>query len=181
MTQRSGPTSDREDPDGPEGSRGPDRPRHPASLQPSQPGPLVVAGAVAAVLGWLIRPLAIRLDLAEPVIPLWSVAVAWLLALSVAVTAYRTWRVLQHPRPGGPRFAAHQAVNRLLLGKAAALVGALVLGAYAGSAIAHLGVPATELATERLVRAALSALAGAAILVAGLALERACRVRDQGD
>ena len=38
------------------------------------------------------------------------------------------------------RPAHHQAVNRLALGKACALVGALLLGGYLGYALAQLGV-----------------------------------------
>jgi hypothetical protein len=153
----------------------------PGNVQPTGPGPLVVLGAVAAVLGWSIRPLTIRLDLAEPVISAWSVVVVWVLAAGVGFVAFRTWRILQRPaaRLGAPVLAPYQAVNRLVLGKAASLAGAVVLGGYAGFVIAHLGVPPTPLTGQRLLRGAISAAGGAALLVAGLLLERACRVRGE--
>jgi len=73
--------------------------------------------------------------------------------------------------------AAHQAVNRLVLGKTCALVGALLLGGYAGYALAQLGV-GTPAAQERLLRSSLAALAALAMTGAALLLEHACRVRE---
>ena len=60
----------------------------------------MVLGALAAVFGWLVRPITIRLDLAEPVIAAWTVVVVFLLAAGVGYVAWRTWRVLQHRRRG---------------------------------------------------------------------------------
>ncbi len=157
-------------------------------MRPTGPGPLVVLGAVAMVGGWSIRPLSIHFVTAEPVISVWTVVVLWVLAVAVGLVAWRTWRVLQRdPRkrtPAGnasgtaPRLEPYQAVNRLVLGKAAALAGAVVLGGYAGFAIAHLGIVPTELSGQRLLRGSLAAAGGLLMLVAGLLLERACRVRD---
>ncbi len=142
----------------------------------------MVLGALAAVFGWLVRPITIRLDLAEPVIATWTVVVVFLLAAGVGYVAWRTWRILQRPtRRGVEPLLPYQAVNRLLLGKAAAMVGAMVLGGYAGFAIAHLGITPTELSRQRLVRSGLASFGGLLLLVAGLMLERACRVRGDGD
>ncbi|MDQ6641307.1 MAG: DUF3180 family protein, partial [Actinomycetota bacterium] len=123
----------------------PDKPG-PANIRPTGPGPLVALGGPAMVLGWSIRPLSIHFDTAEPVISAWSVVVIWVLAAAVGLVARRTWRILQRDRDtaagtGRPlvRLQPYQAVNRLVLGKAAALAGAVVLGGYAGFAIAHLG------------------------------------------
>jgi high-affinity Fe2+/Pb2+ permease len=55
-------------------------------------------------------------------------------------------------------------------------VGGLVAGGYFGYAVSWLGVRA-ELADERLLRSALAGVAGVAIVVGALLLERACRVR----
>jgi hypothetical protein len=148
----------------------------PANVRPTGPGPLVVLGAAAMVLGWSIRPLSLHFDTTEPVISAWSVVVIWVLSAAVGFVAWRTWRILQRGR-GGPRLEPHQAVNRLALGKAAALVGAVVLGGYAGFAIAHLGITPTELSGQRLLRSSIAAVGGLAMLVAGLLLERACRIR----
>ena len=176
------------DPDGSlDPSDAPSKPPDPrGNIQPTGPGPLVVLGALAAVIGWLVRPITIRLDMAEPVIAAWTVVVVFLLAAGVGYVAWRTWRVLQHP-PARPRargvepLEPYQAVNRLMLGKAAAMAGAMVLGGYAGFAIAHLGITPTELSRQRLVRSGLASFGGLLLLVAGLLLERACRVRGDGD
>jgi hypothetical protein len=139
-----------------------------------------VFGALAMVVGWSIRPLSIRFGIVEPVISAWTVVVVFLLAAGVGFVAFRTWRVLQR-RTGPVGMEPYQAVNRLMLGKAAALAGAVVLGGYAGFAIAHLGIPVTELSHQRLVRAVLGAVGGLLLMAAGLVLERACRVRGDDD
>ena len=79
------------------------------------------------------------------------------------------------------RLEPHRAVNRLVLGRAAALVGALVAGGYAGYAVSWIGDPA-ELAGQRILRSAVAVAAGITTMVAALLLERACRVqkRDPG-
>jgi len=172
------------DPDGSlDPSDAPSRPPDPrGNIQPTGPGPLVVLGALAAVFGWLVRPITIRLDVAEPVIAVWTVVVVFLLAAGVGFVAWRTWRILQRPTARGVEpLLPYQAVNRLLLGKAAAMAGAMVLGGYAGFAIAHLGITPTELSRQRLVRSGLASLGGLLLMVAGLVLERACRVRGDGD
>ncbi len=161
----------------------PDEPG-PANVHHTGPGPLVGLGAVAMVLGWSIRPLSIHFEAAEPVISAWSVVVIGVLAAAVGFVALRTWRILQRRQgigaggtPTAARFEPYQAVNRLVLGKAAALAGAVVLGGYAGFAIAHLGITPTELSGQRLLRSSLAAVGGLGLMVAGLMLERACRVR----
>ncbi len=163
----------------PEGDPDPERGPDPGSVRATGPGPLVVLGAIAAVLGWAVRPLALRLTIAEPVVTVWSVAVVWLLAIAVAVLAFRTWRLLQRQHSDRTRLEPYQAVNRLVLGKAAALVGALLLGGYAGFAIAHVGIVTTDLSGQRLLRSAISAVGGLTLMSAGLWLERACRVRSE--
>ncbi|HRD62224.1 MAG TPA: DUF3180 family protein, partial [Nocardioides sp.] len=54
--------------------------------------------------------------------------------------------------------------------------GALVAGGYAGYALSWVGDPA-ELAGQRILRSAVAVLAGIAMVVFALLLERACRVR----
>ena len=56
----------------------------------------------------------------------------------------------------GHRLEPHRAVNRLVMAKACALVGALVAGGYAGYALTWLGMEA-ELADQRLLRSAIAA------------------------
>ncbi len=87
-------------------------------------------------------------------------------------TAYATRRIVRN-RPD--LLPPHQAVNRLVLARACALVGALMLGGYLGYALSWIGDDA-ELADERIWRSVAASLAGLLIVVTALLLERACRV-----
>jgi hypothetical protein len=78
------------------------------------------------------------------------------------------------------RLEPHRMVNRLVLARACALVGALVAGGYAGYAVSWLGVDA-ELAAQRAWRSAAAAAGGVAMVITSLLLERACRVRSDQD
>jgi hypothetical protein len=145
-------------------------------IRPTGPGPVVTAGVVGLLIGWAVRPLCLRMGYAEPDISLVSVGLLYFAAAIIAGSAYLTHRTVQRDRFA---LAHHQAVNRLVLGKACALVGALLTGAYIGYAVAQLGVgdPAAGI---RLWRSFVAALGAAAVTAAALLLELACRVpRDE--
>ena len=101
-----------------------------------------------------------------------QVLALFLVAAILAATAWATWRTL-HVR--GQRMEPHRAVNRLVLAKACALVGALAAGGYAGYALSWVGMGA-ELADQRMLRSGVAALGGLLTCGAALLLERACRV-----
>lgn len=143
------------------------------TVRPTGHAVLAVLVAVGLVLGWLLRAGALRLGLPQPPVTWPAVGLIAFLAAALLGTAWATRRVVRRDRT---RLAAHQAVNRLVLGKACALVGALLLGGYAGYALAQLGV-GTPAAEQRLLRSALAALAALAMTGAALLLEHACRVR----
>jgi hypothetical protein len=148
----------------------------PGRIRPTGPGPVVIAGVLGLLLGWAIRPLCLRMGYAEPDISLLSVGLLYFAAAIIGGSAYLTHRTVQRDRFA---LAHHQAVNRLVLGKACALVGALLTGAYLGYAVAQLGVgdPASDV---RLWRSLVAAVGGAAVTTAALLLELACRVpRDE--
>ena len=146
-------------------------------LRPTSAG-VITAWAVAGLIGgWLVHPLAQRWRGTAPVIT-WAQPLAlFLVAAILGATAYLTWRTVhvQHRRLG-----PQQAVNRLVLARACALVGALVAGGYVGYAVSWAGSDA-ELASQRAVRSAVAGLAGVAITVTAVLLERACRVRSDAD
>ena len=143
------------------------------TLRPTSPG-VVTGWAVAGMVGgWLLRPAAERLNGTAPVISWAQPAALLLVALAVGITTWHTWRSVQVRRE---RLEPHRAVNRLVLGRAGALVGAFVAGGYLGYAVSWIGVSA-ELAGQRIVRSLVAVLAGVLLLVGGLLLERACRVR----
>ena len=103
----------------------------------------------------------------------WLQPLALLLVAGIlAYTAYSTHRTVQD-RPD--LLEPHQAVNRLVLARACAFVGALVLGGYLGYALSWVGDDA-ELADERIWRAGAASFAGLLIVITALLLERACRV-----
>lgn len=131
----------------------------------------MTSGVLGLVLGWAVRPLALRLGYAEPRVSLLTVGLLLFAAAIIAGSAYLTRRTVQRRRFA---LASHQAVNRLVLAKACALVGALLTGAYLGYAIAQLGVgdPAS---TTRLWRSVLAAVAAGCGTGAALLLELSCR------
>jgi hypothetical protein len=155
----------------------------PGRLRPTAPTTLATLGLVGLVHGWAVRPLSLALDDPAP-------RVGWLpplaLLMVAAILGYAAWathRMLQRPadgaRPVG-RLLPHQAVNRLVLAKSCALVGALVGGGYVGYALVWVG-SAAEKGGERILHSAVAGVAGGLMVVASLLLERACRVRKDED
>jgi len=126
--------------------------------------------------GWLLHPLSDRYGTAPVVTWLQPLALL-LVAVILGFTAYSTHR-LRTQRPD--LLAPHLAVNRLVLARACAFVGALVLGGYLGYALSWVGDEA-ELADERIWRSGLAAFAGLLIVLTSLLLERACRVHSDDD
>ena len=142
-------------------------------LRPTSPAALTLCAVAGLVGGWLLRPLSVAWFDHAPVVTWVQPLVLALAAAILGYTAWSTWRTVHVQRlPLEPQ----QAVNRLVLGRACALVGALVAGGYLGYAVSQLGLEA-ELSGQRLVRSVAAGAAGMVICVAGLLLERACRVR----
>jgi len=152
--------------------RSPDGPPE-GHVRPTGAGLLVIVTLVGLVGGWLFRVVGERVSGTAPLVT-WGPALALTLVAGIlAWTALVTGRQIRQRR----YLAPHQAVNRLVLAKACALVGALVAGGYGGYALSWLGVDA-ELAGERAWRSAVAALAAVAVVATSLWLERACRVRN---
>jgi hypothetical protein len=142
------------------------------TLRPTSVQLLLALGAVGLVLGWLVRPLAERLDVTAPIVT-WAQPTA--LALVAAILGGTAWLTHRAVHVHRQRLVPHQAVNRLVLARASALVGALVGGLYLGFALSWVGL-AAELAGQRAVRSGVAGLACILVCVTGLLLERACRV-----
>jgi MFS family permease len=138
-------------------------------------GGAITAWAVIGIVGgWLTHPVLEAWRGIAPVITWAQPMLLLLIAATLGVTAWVTHRQLQ---VRGERIEAHQAVNRLVLARACALVGALLAGGYLGYAISWLGYDMSTTAGDRLVRSAVAAVAGATIVIAARLLEHACRVR----
>ncbi|CAN5889533.1 hypothetical protein BH20ACT6_BH20ACT6_18950 [soil metagenome] len=144
-------------------------------MRPTSAATLAATALLGALLGGLV-PAAFELAGAiAPTVP-WSaaVALAFLAALLLALAA-STWRTLHRRRL---RIEAGRAVALLVLGRAAALSGALVAGGYLAFGLTYIGRIDAALPRERLVHGLVAALAAAALAASGIMLERACRVPD---
>jgi MFS family permease len=144
-------------------------------LRPISGGALTGWAVVGLVGGWLLHRVSESWRGTAPVVTWLQPLALLLVALIVAGTAWATWRSVQGR---GQRLEPHRAVNRFVLGRACALVGALIAGGYAGYAVSWLGIQGDPLAGQRVLRSAVAAVLGVAICAAGVLLERACRVRD---
>ncbi|MPZ61320.1 MAG: DUF3180 family protein [Propionibacteriales bacterium] len=146
-----------------------------------RPTSLAVLAGVAGgglLLGWFGVSLLERVYDVVPSVPWTSVYLLAFTAAALGATAWSTWRTIHRERG---RLRPYQAVNRLVLGKASALVGAFVAGAYLGFGARFLDDLPAPLPEERVIRSALAALAAVLIVVAALLLERACRVPKDED
>lgn len=147
------------------------------TLRPTSPAVLTGWGVAGLVGGRLFHPLAERVSDTAPIVT-WAQPLALLLVAAIlGVTAWSTWRSVQVRRE---RLEPQQAVNRLVLARACAYVGALVAGGYLGYAVSWLGDTA-ELADQRVWRSVVAAVGGLAMTVTALLLERACRVPKDPD
>lgn len=147
-------------------------------LRPTSPAAITAWAVTGLIGGWLLHPVTERVSGSAPVLT-WAQPLALaLVAAILGATAWLTWRTVHVQRR---RLEPHRAVNRLVLARACALVGALVAGGYLGYAVSWLGDEA-ELASQRAWRSGASSLAGIGIVITAVLLERACRVRsDDGE
>ena len=157
---------------GSEDKRAPEEPH----VVPTPFALLALCTAAGLTGGWALRPLTQRYAVSSPVITWLQVLAIFFVAVVLAAVAWSTRRTIARRHFLDP----HRAVNRLVLAKACALVGALVAGGYAGYALSWVGM-AAELAEQRMIRSGVAAVAGLLMCGAALGLERACRVRQGGD
>ena len=155
----------------------PEEPEDPARLRPLAAETLLVWGLVGLVAGWGYHRWAASGSGAIPVVT-WAQVLA--LVLVAAILGGTAWATGRHVRDRRASLAAHHAVNRLVLARSCAYVGALVGGGYLGFALGWVGSE-SEQALLHGVQALLAGLAGLAVVVTALLLERACRVRSEDD
>jgi Protein of unknown function (DUF3180) len=145
----------------------------PGRVRPTRITVLLAAVGVGLVVGWFGGALLERSDGVAPTVPWTSVGVMAFAAAVLGATAWSTWRTIHRQRRW---IDPHKAVNRLVLAKASALVGALTAGLYAGFGARFLDDLSAPLPQERVIRAGLVVLAAVLVVVAALLLEHACRV-----
>jgi Protein of unknown function (DUF3180) len=163
----------------PEPPEEPDEPPEPGGrLRPMSPGALCAWALVGLLGGWLFHRIIDARSGTAPTVSWLQPLALFLVAAILWGTAWSTRRTL-HQRPR--RLSPHQAVNRLVLARSCAYVGALVAGLYLGYAVSWLGVANSDLAGQRVFRSGLAGLGGVLIVAGGLLLERACRVPPDDD
>ena len=142
------------------------------NLGPTAPGVLVGWALTGLVGGWGLHLVSDRLGRVPPLVS-WAQPLALLLLAAIlGAVAWATRRTVHVRRE---QLLPHQAVNRLVLARACALVAALVGGAYLGYALSWIGAPQDN---GRLWPSFAGAAAGLLGVVAALLLERACRIRN---
>lgn len=147
-------------------------------LRPTAATTLAVTGLVGLAVGGSIRPLVERNGGVAPAV-MWTAALTLLVfALLLLALARTTYRTIHQRRE---RIDPRRAVNLLVLGKASALAGAAVAGAYLGYAISFADALGAELPRERVTRSLAACLAALGVLLGGILLERACRVPGDAD
>ncbi|SEP60879.1 DUF3180 domain-containing protein [Microlunatus flavus] len=139
---------------------------------------LVVAALFGGLAGWLLAITTAALDVVPPSIP-WSAPVG--LVVVGALVGAIAWSTHQQIQVRRERMEPQRAVAFLVLGKASALGGALVAGGYLGYALSFVSRFEAEGPRERVVRSLVAIVGGVGLMVAGLLLERACRVPHDED
>jgi len=148
------------------------------SIKITPPRALAVAALFGALAGWLVVAATNSFDLTAPQVP-WTAPVGvFLIAALVGVIAYSTYQRIHVRRQ---RIEPQRAVAFLVLGKASALAGALVAGGYLTYALMFITRLDAAAPRDRVIKSAVAAVAGVALAVAGLLLERACRVPKSDD
>jgi H+/Cl- antiporter ClcA len=139
---------------------------------------LIVAAVFGGLAGWLVVVIANAFDLIPPEVP-WTAPIGLILvAALVGALAYATHQRIQVRRE---RIEPQRAVALLVLGKASALAGALVAGGYFGFALMFLTRLDAAAPRDRVIRSAVAIVAGVALCIMGLLLERACKVPTEPD
>lgn len=147
-------------------------------MGPTRSSVLAVAFVVGVLLGYLLVPLSESQNGTAPRVEWAAIMALAVIAGILLVFAYSTYRTVHRERLlMDPR----RAVNFLLLAKASALMGALIAGGYLGFGWQFVDQMDIQLPRERVIHSVIAAAASVLIVLAGLLLERACRVPKGGD
>jgi hypothetical protein len=149
-------------------------------VRPTRVSTLLWVALAAIPVGWSVGRVVDAVSGTLPPIPWILPLLLVFLALLLFVGAYAVRGWVQERRYDR-RLDALRVARLLALSKAAAVFGALVIGAYLGIAVLALDSLAVPAGRNRLVLAALVVLAGVVIVVAALRLERACLVPPDED
>ena len=152
----------------------PEAPEPSGRVRPTTAGTVVGTALVGLVLGWLLHPVSVWVNGSAPTVGWLPALTLTFVALVIGSVAWSTYRLLHRRRD---LLEPHRAVNRLVMAKTCALVGAFFAGGYFGYALSWVGLTDAALARERVVHAVIAGVAAVLLAVGSLLLERACRVR----
>ena len=141
----------------------------------TSPVALLVAAVFGALAGWLIVVVCNAFGLVPPYVP-WTAPAA--LAVIAALVGALAWSTHQRIHVRRERVESERAVAFLVLGKASALAGALIAGGYLAFALMFVGRWDADAPRERVIRSLVAVVVSVGLCVAGLLLERACKVPD---
>jgi len=150
----------------------------PGTVRPISRRLLVALAVLGVAIGWtIIAAIEDRGGVAPSVSWLTPVAWAFLCAL-LFVAARNTHQRVQVRRE---QVEPSRAVFLLLLAKASAFVGALCTGVYTGFALRFIDALSSAGPRNRVVTAGVTAVVSVLVVMAGLLLERACRIPEEPD
>jgi hypothetical protein len=144
-------------------------------MKPTRLRLLVAVAVIAAAVGWgFVQVVDAWFGRIVPV-PWLAAGALWLLAGAVAYWAWSSRPRLQH-RPGAKPMPPLVAARTAALAMAASRIGALVLGFYAGVAVAMASHTVTPSGRQAFWAASLAAAGAGVLVAAALWLERLCRL-----
>ncbi len=144
-------------------------------VRPTRVSTLLWVALAAVPVGWSVGMVIDAVSSTLPPIPWILPLLIVFLALLLFAGAYAV-RAWVQERRYDRRLDALRIARLLALGKAAAVFGAVVVGAYLGLAVLALGSLEVPVGRNRAVLSALVVVAGVVVVVAALRLERACLV-----
>jgi hypothetical protein len=115
--------------------------------------------------------------LAAPIV----LAVIAAILLATALSLRSRLRAQRERRPGAKGVDPLMAARSLVFGQASALVAALVCGIYGGTGIYLLDFLDVPSRRDQVIYAGLAVVAGIAVIVTALFLERVCKLPDDSD
>lgn len=150
----------------------------PSGVRPTRVRTLLVSGLIGAGIAVITMAAATSYELTVPTVP-WSTPILLFVAAVAVTVLARVTHLRNHVvrQPQDPM----RAIVTLAIAKAMLIGGSLLSGGYLAFALFSVGHLDAPLPKQRLVIGLVSTVASVAVLVAGLALERACRTPDDED
>lgn len=145
------------------------------AMQPTRIRLLVAIAVVCAAIGWGVVQVVDAWTGRLLPVPWLAAGALWLLAGAIAYWALSSRPRLQR-RPDAKPMPPLVAARSAALAMAASRIGALVMGFYAGVAIAMAGNLSTPSGQQAFWAATIAAVGALAVIAAALWLEHLCRV-----